>query len=223
MDRDPIDVALEFLVDAFEREHQLSLFNIEVYAAADDDPSQWRKRKMYLDPDMLENGRAIVRPVKRLRKAPVRPMLRQRRHMNREQREEWRDRLRKRVVCKASLYEHPDHGFVVRCLVTGNGARHRREDIEIEMRWDVLVTDGVATLANTNQRVCFYCRGMSGLRNEECVGEGPDGSGFDSRCRSGGYDYAPTNDLGALGALVEIRRLGYPTKGFYQALYLADA
>ena len=87
------------------------------------------------------------------------------------------------------------------------------------MRWDVLVTDGVATLANTNQVLCLDCDGMSGILNQECV-EKPGGWGFGG-CKHGGFREPPNNDLGTLGPLQNIKRFDYSTD-LYRSLYDAE-
>lgn len=215
MTQDPMEIALNFLNDAFEKEYQLSLFNLDAYALADDNPGSWRA--MLRDPDLREKSRAIVAPLKKLPKAGVRAVKRERRHLSPEAREERRKVLRRRVILKASLYTHPEFGFVVRCLVSDTSPGSPKDFIN--MRWDVLVTDGVATLANTNQVLCLDCDGMSGILNQECV-EKPGGWGFGG-CKHGGFREPPNNDLGTLGPLQNIKRFDYSTD-LYRSLYDAE-
>ena len=213
MRHDEMDVALEFLRDALEREYKLSLFNFDLEKTAGGDPQKWDAIR--LDEDLFEQRMAMVRPVKKLRKVKLLNHKMSKKLLDPARWEAMRAKRRQRKVLKATLYAHPTYGFVVRCLVS-NPSPPVPEDI-IAARWDVVVTDGVPALANTVQDVCASCGGMSGAGGEKCEG-GRWGFGG---CKDG-FVSAPIHPMDDLEGPLEIRRFDVWAREIHRALYDAE-
>jgi hypothetical protein len=215
MSHEAIDVALDFLNDALEREFEISLFNFDLEKSAGGDQEKWESLRT--DETIYEQRMAIVRPIKKLRKVKLQNHKMSSRLLEPARWESMRAKRRKRKILKASLYAHPSYGFVVRCLVS-NSTPAIPEDT-LDARWDVVVTPDGPALANTTEIVCAQCGGMSGITGEKCAkGSGSWGLGG---CQNG-YVGAPTHKMGNLDSPLEIRRFGIWEKEIYRELYDAE-